>query len=253
MKKIIYCILGFCLGLQGCEKEVEYQYDDVDRIYFEYETVNRLGKKVAVDSVVFSFGKLPDAVEADTAKIVVRLLGNMSPEPRKYRVKVLEKGIYRKGTTDMVADEDYIALDKEQVFGSERTVDTLRIVVFRANLSKNYREPESKTLMLSLTAGSDFQLGLEDGREMKLSLNDALLAPHWWKKYEAKLGFYHPKKWRKLIELDPLFEVEDVFMGTDVDMTKKAQILQEWLKKYVVIDDETGKRVTFNGLEDIEE
>lgn len=94
MKKVIYVFLWFCLYLQGCEQKVEYQYDDVNRIYFQYEVLNSLGNKVSLDSVVFSFGKLSDDVVADTAKIVVRVLGNTSEEPRTYRVKVLEKGNY---------------------------------------------------------------------------------------------------------------------------------------------------------------
>ena len=105
MKKVIYVFLWFCLYLQGCEQKVEYQYDDVNRIYFQYEVLNSLGNKVSLDSVVFSFGKLSDDVGADTAKIVVRVLGNTSEEPRTYRVKVLEKGNYLNGETDMVADK----------------------------------------------------------------------------------------------------------------------------------------------------
>ena len=92
MKKLIYIIWVFCLGLQGCEQDPEYEYDDIDRIYFQYEVQNSLGNNVSVDSVVFSFGKLPEEVVADTAKIVVQLMGNVSEQPRKYRVKVLEKG-----------------------------------------------------------------------------------------------------------------------------------------------------------------
>ena len=131
MKKVIYVFLWFCLYLQGCEQKVEYQYDDVNRIYFQYEVLNSLGNKVSLDSVVF----------ADTAKIVVRVLGNTSEEPRTYRVKVLEKGNYLNGETDMVADEDYVSLAEEQLFGPGRFQDTLRIVVFRKNLSKSLRNP----------------------------------------------------------------------------------------------------------------
>lgn len=54
MKKVIYVFLWFCLYLQGCEQKVEYQYDDVNRIYFQYEVLNSLGNKVSLDSVVFS-------------------------------------------------------------------------------------------------------------------------------------------------------------------------------------------------------
>ena len=56
MKKLIYIIWAFCLGLQGCEQDPEYEYDDIDRIYFQYEVQNSLGNNVSVDSVVFSFG-----------------------------------------------------------------------------------------------------------------------------------------------------------------------------------------------------
>ena len=251
MKKVIYVFLWFCLYLQGCEQKVEYQYDDVNRIYFQYEVLNSLGNKVSLDSVVFSFGKLSDDVGADTAKIVVRVLGNTSEEPRTYRVKVLEKGNYLNGDTDMVADEDYVSLAEEQLFGPGRFQDTLRIVVFRKNLSKSLRNPESKTLMLTLVAGGDFQLGIEDGREMKLSVNDILFPPAWWTANEGELGFYHPKKWRKLIELDPIFAIEDAFVGTGVDMTKKSQILREWLNKNIIIDDETGMRIMMDGLVEI--
>ena len=151
----------------------------------------------------------------------------------------------------MVADEDYVSLAEEQLFGPGRFQDTLRIVVFRKNLSKSLRNPESKTLMLTLVAGGDFQLGIEDGREMKLSVNDILFPPAWWTANEGELGFYHPKKWRKLIELDPIFAIEDAFVGTGADMTKKSQILREWLNKNIIIDDETGMRIMMDGLVEI--
>jgi len=103
------------------------------------------------------------------------------------------------------------------------------------------------------TRSIDFrrELGIEDGREMKLSVNDILFPPAWWTANEGELGFYHPKKWRKLIELDPIFAIEDAFVGTGVDMTKKSQILREWLNKNIIIDDETGMRIMMDGLVEI--
>ena len=32
MKKLIYIVWAFCLGLQGCEQDPESEYDDIDRI-----------------------------------------------------------------------------------------------------------------------------------------------------------------------------------------------------------------------------
>lgn len=251
MKKFIYIIWAFCIGLQGCEQDPEYEYDEVNRIYFQYEVQNSLGNKVSIDSVVFSFGKLPEAVVADTAKIVIQLMGNISEQPRKYRVKVLEKGKQLSGVTTMVEGEDYAPIAEEQVFGANRFQDTLRILVYRSNLSTSLRNPESKTLMLTLEEGGDFQLGINVGHEMKLSVNNILFPPAWWEKNETQLGFYHPKKWRKLIEWDPIFAVEDAFIGTGVDMQKKSGMLNDWLNKNIIIDDETGMRITKTGLVEI--
>lgn len=242
MRKIIYliCLLVFCL--QGCEKEAEYQYDDVNRLYFEF-----------VDSVRFSFGKLPEEITTDTAKIIVRLLGNSSTQPRTYRVKVLAKGNRLQGTTDMVPGEDYEPLTEKQVFGPNRFQDTLRIVLHRDHLSSSFRNPVYKTLILALESGDDFEVALDQGREMKLSVNNFLSAPVWWEEYSASFGWYHPKKWLMLIELDPAFADENSYDGTAASVQIKAAVMEDWLNKNVIIDEETGMRITKSGLEEIDD
>ena len=72
-------------------------------------------------------------------------------------MKVLEKGKQLSGVTTMVEGEDYAPIAEEQVFGANRFQDTLRILVYRSNLSTSLRNPESKTLMLTLEEGGDFQ------------------------------------------------------------------------------------------------
>ncbi|MDE5610904.1 MAG: DUF4843 domain-containing protein [Odoribacter sp.] len=240
MRKMIYMICLLCFGLQGCDNEIKYQYDDVNRLYFDF-----------VDSVRFSFGKLPEEVTVDTAKIVVRLLGNASAEPRTYRVKVLENGTRLKGTTDMVAGVHYEPLEEKQVFGPDRFQDTLRIVLFREPLSSSFRNPEFKTLMLALESGDDFQVELDEGREMKLSVNNFLAAPLWWEEYSNLLKWYHPKKWLFLIEQSARFDNENEFTGTDAEMQTKSWVMSDWLNKNVIVDDETGMRVTMSGLEEL--
>ena len=242
MRRIIYMVCLFCFCLQGCEKEAEYQYDDVNRLYFEF-----------IDSVRFSFGKLPEEVTIDTAKIVVRLLGNSSSHSRNYRVKVLEKGTRLSGITDMVAGGHYEPLGEKQGFGPDRFQDTLRIVLHRKPLSPSFRNPEYKTLMLALESGDDFEVALDKGREMKLSVNNFLAAPVWWEKYSTNLGWYHPKKWLMLIELDPVFADENSYTGTEATVQIRAAVMADWLKKNVITDDETGMRVTMSGLEEIED
>ena len=166
-------------------------------------------------------------------------------------MKVLKEGVQLSGVTTMVEGEDYAPIAEEQVFGPNRFQDTLRILVYRKNLSTSLRNPESKTLMLALEEGEDFLLGVNVGHEMKLSVNNILFPPAWWAANETQLGFYHPKKWRKLIECDSMFAFEDAFVGTGVDMQKKSGMLNDWLDKNVIIDDETGMRITKTGLVEI--
>lgn len=118
---------------------------------------NSLGNKVSVVSVVFiRLGNCQKRSLLIRLKIVVQLMGNVSEQPRKYRVKVLEKGVQLNGVTTMVEGEDYAPIAEEQVFGPNRFQDTLRILVYRKNLSTSLRNPESKTLMLALEEGEDF-------------------------------------------------------------------------------------------------
>lgn len=233
--------------LSGCAKEMKYQYDSVNRIYFQVKKQNSLGNMVPIDSVVFSFGKQPENIKKDTAKIAVQVMGDSSSVDRIYNVKVLATGADGSKTT-MVEGQDYDLISPEQVFRAGRFLDTLRIVVYREHLSSSVQHPVSKTLMLKLEPSKDFKPDLPEGREMKLSLNNILIAPKWWKANEASFGFYHPKKWRILISLDPLFAVEDVFTGTGVDIQKKSGILEQYLNANVVIDDETGMRIKKTSL-----
>lgn len=55
-----------------------------------------------------------------------------------------------------------------------------------------------------------------------------------------------------LIELDPVFDNENSYSGTAATVQIKAAVMKDWLKKNVIIDDETGMRVTMSGLEEIE-
>lgn len=248
MKNILYMAAGMLVFLQGCTKDLKYQYDNINRVYFQYEFINRANRLIPIDSTVFSFGKQQKDVIEDTAKIAVKFLGNVSDVKRMYRVKVVAQGMLVSGKTDMIAGEDYEPIAEEQFFRAGHFTDTLKILVYRKNLSNSIRNPQSKTLMLKLEASNDFELGIPRGQEMKVSVNDYLFAPAWWKANTVELGFYHPKKWLLLIDLDPIFAIEDAFAGTGVDMQKKGGMLRDYLKKNVMVDDETGMRITFEGL-----
>lgn len=249
MKKLFFAL--FTLILFSCAKEVAYQYDNQSRIYFQYTKWNTKGYYEPLDSVLFSFGKHPISVMEDTAKILVKILGDSSNIDKYYNVKIIQEGTVVSGSTTMVEGVHYAPIETRHKFKAGVYTDTLRVLVYRKNLSTSLLKPESRSLILKLEPSDDFQLGIKKGQEVKLSINNILNPPVWWEKNTASLGFYHPKKWLLLIDLDPIFGIEDYFAGTGVDMQNKSSMLKDYLKKNVVIDEETGKRIAFEGLVDL--
>lgn len=246
MKNYIY--IAVILSMLGCTREVDTQYDNVGRIYFQYEKANSLGNMARIDSVTFSFGKLPDEIQDDTARIVVCLMGIPATSDRTYRVKVVETGEFVKGKTTLVVNKNYDPIATEQTFHKNNYTDTLRVALHRSDLSTSLKRPESRTLILRLESSDDFKPGTIDGYEMKLSVNNFLPAPKWWEANSSMLGFYHPKKWKLIISMDERFAVEDVLTAQPADVYIKAGILRSYLGQNIVIDEETGYRVTMDGL-----
>ncbi len=228
-----------------------YSIDNQSRIYFQYEKLNSAGRLIQLDSIVFSFGKHPMHIKEDTAKIVLNIMGDMSPNDRKYKIEVIDRGDIVSGVTNMIEGVHYDLFEKEQTFRSNRYTDTLKIKVYRDQLSASLINPESKGLILRLLPNDNFQLGINRGHEVRLVINNLLTPPAWWEIHEVFLGFYHPKKWLLLIDLDQIFENEDYFAGTGVDIQNKGAMLKDYLNKNILIDDETGKRISFEGLTDL--
>ena len=63
-------------GNREFNEKVEYQYDDVNRIYFQYEVLNSLGNKVSLDSVVFSFEKATELAQICLKRFFIRKMAH---------------------------------------------------------------------------------------------------------------------------------------------------------------------------------
>jgi hypothetical protein len=98
-----------------------------------------------------------------------------------------------------------------------------------------------------LVETDELKLGLRDGWEIKISLNNYIDQPEWWNSFA--LGFYHPEKYKILL----LFESEEFYGSVDIMNGAKRYIdaLRAYLLDNVIIDEETGKRVGFDSLIDI--
>lgn len=252
--KIVFSsiVLGLFL-FQSCTQDPDLKFNLKDRIYFEYG-IQEYNDFVKFDSITFSFGRLDDSIRIDTARIVMKYLGNESDYDKQYRVKVVQEGQYVEGQTNAVEGVHYEALDEYYTFKGDRFTDTLKIVLHRDSLDASYITQEKRMMILKLEESDDFDLGINDGLEMKLSINNFLSPPDWWDKRVNALDYYHPKKWIILISFDEMFSDPaaaslDGISGNIMNM--HAESLRLYLENNIVIDEETGKRVKMDKLESI--
>ncbi len=248
MNKLINIFACICLltSLAACDQSINYPYEGKDRIQFQHYTVNTQGTRVYSDSLVFSFGLLPDSVTIDTAKVVMEFLGRGADYDRTYRIEVIAD------STTAVAGSHYEALDEYQTFRAGELTDTLRLVVYRENLSTSFRYPETIRLDLRLEATDDFDLGLSGGLTKKILMNNYLSKPDWWDN-NTGLDYYHPEKWKILISFNELYanQYECPFNINNEGRTY-AQGLNSYLNSVPTFDEETGQRVYMYELVDQE-
>lgn len=248
----IFFLIFILMFFYRCGEQEAQGYEDLDYINFRAYYYNSAGVAVYFDSTIFSFGKKLPEIQKDTAKIVVDFVGRASERVRTYRVSVVDSGEVVKGKTTMVESEDYEFIEPLQNFRPNAFSDTLRIVVSRKNLDPVSVHKASKTLILRLESSDDFAVGFKSTREMKLSVNDYLLEPVWWRENLVHLKFYHPEKWRLLISWDERFVVDDVQKVSLPEMITYGNVLASYLSDNVVIDQETNMRVYMDGLYPIE-
>lgn len=249
-KNIIYFLAGCFVLLWSCKQEIDYPYEGKDRIQFQHYSTDWNGNRTYSDSTTFSFGLTPDEVLRDTLKIPVEYLGKGSEQVRKYRVSITAD------STNAVEGIHYVAFDEEQTFRPNELTDTLSIVILRESLPNDYTSNENISLVLQMEPTEDFDLGLMGGLQKKILLNNYMSEPKWWQgSLRGMFGFFHPKKWKFLIEeLDEeLATYGDIPYDINSAETQSYQRSLDWyLRKTVVIDDKTGMRVTMNGLEPID-
>lgn len=82
-------------------------------------------------------------------------------------------------------------------------------------------------------------------------MSNFMSEPSWWSTYA--LGFYHPEKYKILL----MFEDESFYASADLLNDSSARrcisAMSNYLEDNVVIDEETGKRIGFDSLIDLEE
>lgn len=226
----------------GCDQDIDFPYSGKDRIQFQHYTTDWNGRRHYSDSLVFSFGLLPDSVEVDTAKVVMEFLGKGSDKERTYKVAVVAD------STNAEVGVHYEAIGGTQLFRAEQQTDTLRIVVYRKNLSTSFRQPETIRIDLRLEPTDDFDLGLMGGTTKKILLNNYLSEPDWWND-NTGLGYYHPEKWKILISFNSLYANQHT---CPFNINNEGRTYRNGLANYLndipTFDSETGDRLYMNEM-----
>lgn len=244
MKVLRYILAASVLAvvLHSCDQDINFPYEGKDRIQFQHYTTNYNSVRLYTDSVVFSFGLLDDSIKADTAKIPMEFLGKGSDQPRTYKVVVVPD------STNAVEGVHYQKFNEMQTFRAGEFTDTLRILVYRDQLSTSFRNPQTIRLDLKLEPTDDFDLGLEGGIKRKVLLNNYLSEPDWWDSHMG-LGYYHPEKWKILISFNKAYANQHTCsLNYNNDGRSYVQGLNNYLNSVPTFDAETGDRLYLNEM-----
>lgn len=230
----------------ACDQSIDNVYKEKSRIQFAYYTLDFNQNMIIKKESTFSFGMLDDSIQVDTAKIVVEYLGTPSDRDRTYKVSVLED------STTAIQGVHYEPFNPMQTFKAGASRDTLRIVVYRSDLSTSFTNPEDKRLALEMEATDDFDLGMKDGLRRYLNINNYLTEPEWWDTplRGNYIGFYHPEKWKILISFNDGFsDPIDCPFDYNNQGRQYFQGLANYLNNVPTFDEETGSRIYIDRLE----
>lgn len=239
----IFLLVIACLLFIGCNQEVGFSYKEKDGVYFQVATQTN-SDTLKISEVLFSFGMLPDTVLQDTAKIVVNLMGNKFDADRYFEV-----GVYP-DSTDAQEGKHYTAFAGLHKFSASVFKDTLRVPVSREYLSSSHIIKEYKQVMIELRPSADFNVGINQGRFIKLTINNFLSEPKWWTKYSRfGLGYYHPEKLRILMGFHDDFKKGGNELPMNVNVVGKYfTSLTQYLNNIPTYDKETKQRVLMDHL-----
>jgi hypothetical protein len=251
MKKIIlFAGIVAAMLTTACRDEIDTVYQEGERIYFEYEYQDpfyALPRMIKRDSLVVSMGKLPTGQNAYELSLPVKVLGYPLSSDRQYGVRTITEGTVVSGTATAQLNVHYQPIAATQTFHAGLWTDTLRITLLRSSLSSSFSRREQKTLLLQLVETDELKLGLRDGWELKIVMNNYIDEPEWWNVYA--LGYYHPEKYKVLL----MFESEAFYASVDImnGASRYISALRSYLRDNIIIDEETGKRVGFDSLLDL--
>ncbi|GGH27736.1 DUF4843 domain-containing protein [Sphingobacterium alkalisoli] len=228
MKKIILHFVWLIpvLVLFSCEKEL-HKYEGKPTIYFnEAGRLPDYSSEVIKDSTLLSFSLV--AVEDSIVNMVVKVIGEKSPEDRAYTLSVSPN-------SDAIEGVHYEVLDDEFVIRKNELTDTVNIKFFRT------ADMQEKTFLLGfdLLENENFAIAMFDkilnqntGKlhsyvTYRWFLNDIIKKPGRW--LDGYLGTFSRKKLFLMVDV---LNVDPAYMDTSISI---AEILAygKYMQRYL--------------------
>lgn len=177
------CLL--CGAWTGCSENEHIDYTLNDRVYF-YETEQVLAVTTIVKEMNYSFALKPSALQQDTVRITVRVMGRTADRDRTFRAVAVADSTTAQEPLHYELLPGIIPAGKQDGYLPviiKRTADT---------------QSRSVTLYLQLADGDDFTTGNPDVLNFRLSWADMLMRPAHWPYY---FGSYSTSKYRFAIDV----------------------------------------------------
>lgn len=181
MKFVQYtCMALVCLILFGCKKKdlMSFQSGDKVYIYKDNTTINN-------DSLIYSFAVRSDALQFDTVKIPIRIMGVAKPSDRKVEYEVVPD-------VSNASTVNYELLPASIPANSFKGVLPVRLIRTPDLKTKQY------TLVIRIKSSDDFAPGVNNQTSYLIRLNDYLTKPVSWK--DNYFGTYSNTKFDLLIK-----------------------------------------------------
>lgn len=181
MKFFLYtCIILTCCTLFSCRKKELMSFQSGDKVYIYKDT-----RTINNDSLIYSFAVRPDALQFDTIRIPIRIMGIAKPTDRKVNYEVVS-------ASSDVNPVNYELLPSIIPAGSFSGVLPIRLVRTADLKTKQY------TMVIRIKSSEDFTPGVDNQTSYLIRLNDYLSKPVSWK--DSYFGTYSNTKFDLLIK-----------------------------------------------------